>query len=79
MAQGMQCLHAISDYMRKVELLPPPYNACNVIITICTSCTVLSYTTRLSYWLLLYFSLQRNRAEEARGSLYTQDAGYDII
>lgn len=46
MAQGMQCLHAISNYMRKMELkyqhvLPPPYNTCHIyIIIVCLACTI---------------------------------------
>ena len=74
MARGMQCLHAISNYMRKVELkyqhvLPPPYIVCLSCVTITGDLLMI---TAVYYY---EESKQRNTWQH----IYTQDTGYDIM
>ena len=74
MAQGTQCLHAISNYMRKVELkyqhvLPPSLHCFNLCVTIIGDLLMI---TAVYYY---KESEQRNTWQH----IYTRDTGYDIM
>jgi len=72
MAQGMQCLHTIRNYMGKVKSMhqhfPPPPLYIVVICTLCSTCRC-----SLMYISSRVYSLQRAKLEETRGSLYSLD------
>ena len=64
MAQGTQCLHAISNYMRKVELkyqhvLPPSLHCFNLCVTITGDLLMIS---------AVYY--YKESEQETRGSIF---------